>query len=546
IMRDYGLIFDTLTGNMYMNVDETGVPSATNYQVFPVSYANAWSGAAGVLTLVNFSWNTNAPVALTIVNGPAAINYTGTNIIASHTTEQTALPGMTAGIYGGNLTISGSGTLDASGSEAAGALPSYGIACGDLNYNGGSLVSRGATDAFKTDDFINHASACSWWANANNSDPGGQGLIYAAGAPAPYNTPYEYRAGEYKYVKLASGSFAVIDDVTVSGTMGTPLALQTATIKLYGATKNGSGLSASDVSGWFANLPAGISAAASCAANSDTLTVTFNGTPAEGSSSVFDITIPEGTLTGVTAPLNVAPNPKARFDIAGVYDLFVIAGKGGSVSGTESGRYTGGTPVNVVAAAAPGYYFTGWVVSGAGVKGGARANPATFSMPQDRVIMTANFAREVFKLTVVNGSGSGSYAPGKAVKITANDAPPGKAFDHWSSNNGGKFADAAAGITTFTMPSKNVTVEAVYIDAPVTQPFDTEKTGRAAGGSGASGAGSAGPSPAIAAGGAAVTGDYSNMAAWWASLAASAMCIFYIRIRRKCPAGANGEADPML
>ena len=67
-----------------------------------------------------------------------------------------------------------------------------------------------------------------------------------------------------------------------------------------------------------------------------------------------------------------------------------------------------------------------------------------------------------YTLTVINGTGGGSFAAGVSVTITANTAPAGQVFNGWTSTGGGSFADAAATTTTFTMPAGNATVTATY------------------------------------------------------------------------------------
>jgi hypothetical protein len=74
-------------------------------------------------------------------------------------------------------------------------------------------------------------------------------------------------------------------------------------------------------------------------------------------------------------------------------------------------------------------------------------------------------------LTVVSGSGSGTYAPGTVVTITANAPPAGQAFAMWT---GATVANATASSTTLTMPSADTTVTATYTGPtppPVTIPF---------------------------------------------------------------------------
>ena len=67
-----------------------------------------------------------------------------------------------------------------------------------------------------------------------------------------------------------------------------------------------------------------------------------------------------------------------------------------------------------------------------------------------------------YKLTVQNGSGSGNYEAGESVTIVANAPASGKVFDKWSCDDDILFADATAMTTGFIMPSKAITVKALY------------------------------------------------------------------------------------
>mgnify|MGYP001014787405 CR=1 FL=1 len=71
-----------------------------------------------------------------------------------------------------------------------------------------------------------------------------------------------------------------------------------------------------------------------------------------------------------------------------------------------------------------------------------------------------------YTLTVVSGTGDGSYAAGMPVSITANPPTQGKMFDKWISSGGGSFGNATSASTFFTMPDKAVTVTATYKDLP--------------------------------------------------------------------------------
>ena len=64
-----------------------------------------------------------------------------------------------------------------------------------------------------------------------------------------------------------------------------------------------------------------------------------------------------------------------------------------------------------------------------------------------------------YTLTVVNGSGSGSYTANTTVPIAANTPPAGEVFASWS---GASVADPTAANTTLVMPASNVTVTALY------------------------------------------------------------------------------------
>lgn len=62
-------------------------------------------------------------------------------------------------------------------------------------------------------------------------------------------------------------------------------------------------------------------------------------------------------------------------------------------------------------------------------------------------------------LNVVNGTGSGSYAAGALVTITANAPPPGGAFVNWT---GATVQNPTASTTTLVMPASDTTVTANY------------------------------------------------------------------------------------
>ena len=135
------------------------------------------------------------------------------------------------------------------------------------------------------------------------------------------------------------------------------------------------------------------------------------------------------------------------------------------VNGSGSGSYAAGTVVTITANPPPtGQSFVNWT-------GATVANPTaattTLTMPADNKTVTANYSATTSKyaLTVVNGSGSGSYAAGTVVTITANAPPSGQSFVNWT---GATVANPSAATTTLTMPAANTTVTANYTGAPTT------------------------------------------------------------------------------
>ena len=70
----------------------------------------------------------------------------------------------------------------------------------------------------------------------------------------------------------------------------------------------------------------------------------------------------------------------------------------------------------------------------------------------------------LYTVTVVDGTGSGSYVQGANVIILANNAPSGKVFDKWVVDEGVNLVKAELAANYFVMPAKNVTLKATYKD----------------------------------------------------------------------------------
>ncbi len=139
------------------------------------------------------------------------------------------------------------------------------------------------------------------------------------------------------------------------------------------------------------------------------------------------------------------------------------------VNGSGGGSYASGTVVTITANAPPaGQSFVNWT-------GATVANPnsatTTLTMPSANTTVTANYSGGTatkYTLTVVNGSGSGSYAAGAVVNITANAPPANQSFLNWT---GATVANSNSASTSITMPSANATVTANYVAQAVNIPY---------------------------------------------------------------------------
>jgi hypothetical protein len=89
-------------------------------------------------------------------------------------------------------------------------------------------------------------------------------------------------------------------------------------------------------------------------------------------------------------------------------------------------------------------------------------NPGT--APSNSLSVTVGASNTV-ALNVINGSGSGNYAPGTVVTITANPAPTGEFFSSWT---GATVASATSPSTTITVRSNSATVTANYSSSQTT------------------------------------------------------------------------------
>jgi hypothetical protein len=144
--------------------------------------------------------------------------------------------------------------------------------------------------------------------------------------------------------------------------------------------------------------------------------------------------------------------------------------------GEGAGATTGLSSTNMTANDVLSSTMSGFSAGGAWMK---RANTATTNYYPELILFgNAGGSKEAaskngvtlnlptYTVTVVNGSGSGSYVAGAQVSVTANAAPAGQTFDRWTTDAGGSFLDAQSATTTFTVPANAVTITATYKTIP--------------------------------------------------------------------------------
>gem|GEM_PF-1922266 len=161
-------------------------------------------------------------------------------------------------------------------------------------------------------------------------------------------------------------------------------------------------------------------------------------------------------MVTVTMPAR-AISLTATYKNSATYTLTVTNGTGG-------GTYVEGKQVTITAnAPATGKLFDKWTGDTSYVADAASI-VTTVTMPAKAITLTATYRDIVvatYKLTVVNGSGSGSYAAGTDVVITAKEPAAGMVFDDWEGNTS-YLSSTILSTVTVTMPAKAITVKATY------------------------------------------------------------------------------------
>jgi len=128
-----------------------------------------------------------------------------------------------------------------------------------------------------------------------------------------------------------------------------------------------------------------------------------------------------------------------------------------------SGAFVAGTQITITAAAPPaGKVFDKWTGDTSCIASATSATTVV-TIPLKAINLTATYkvAPQPHKLTVKNGSGSGSFVKGQVIAITANPPAKGMVFDKWVGNSF-YIANIKSATTTVTMPNANFTVTASY------------------------------------------------------------------------------------
>ena len=143
------------------------------------------------------------------------------------------------------------------------------------------------------------------------------------------------------------------------------------------------------------------------------------------------------------------------------YTITVTTDGNGTASANKTSAFWG-DGVTLTATPKAGYMFEKWQSSTLIVGN-------YFAMPSSNVTVKAIFVPLPTHNVIVNSGTTNKSKPmaGEVVTISASAAPSGKVFDKWTTSDGITFANSSNPVTTFTMPSKNVTVTATYKDLPV-------------------------------------------------------------------------------
>jgi Divergent InlB B-repeat domain/FlgD Ig-like domain len=132
------------------------------------------------------------------------------------------------------------------------------------------------------------------------------------------------------------------------------------------------------------------------------------------------------------------------------------------VNGAGSGSYDTGTIVTVAANPPPtGQHFSRWTGDKEVLSNWLSATTTAIMPSTDVEVLATYSAATTYALTVNSGTGSGNYAPGARVPVSAYPAPAGMEFAGWT---GDKviLASSSSSTTMATVPYSAATITAIY------------------------------------------------------------------------------------
>ena len=161
-----------------------------------------------------------------------------------------------------------------------------------------------------------------------------------------------------------------------------------------------------------------------------------------------------------------------------IFTIFNVTGSSGTSGGTTN--TSGGTTTNPSGGTTNTSNGTTNTSRGTTSTSSGTTSSST-SSSSTSATSTSGQNAGMYSVTVVNGSGSGTYPAGSTVLIMANEPAEGKQFSKWVLNSQGvTLANVSTTLTTFVMPSSNVVVTAEFIDkaaAPTTGTVSTRPAG---------------------------------------------------------------------
>ena len=154
--------------------------------------------------------------------------------------------------------------------------------------------------------------------------------------------------------------------------------------------------------------------------------------------------------------------PTTIYKVSVVYDETMGSVTGEGFNGKE-GFYAAGSTVNLKAEAKDGFKFIEWMIDNQDV---VTSESYTIEGISKDIELKAIFEElpETYTVKVIDGFADNlEYEQGETVTITANEAPEGKVFAGWTTDDENiTFADINQATTTFIMPANDVTVTATF------------------------------------------------------------------------------------